>query len=91
MELVKVFVFESVLMGLLSSFDYCFLDDWGWRWRFLRNDLVLAEDVIPVAVSAKVLSLDFEHRPFGISVWIVHRDIDWRIHAANMYIKKLRA
>jgi len=84
MELLKVFVFESVLMGLLSIFGYCFLDDWGWRWRFLRNDLVLAEDVIPVAVSAKFLLLGFEHIPFGISVWIVHRHVDWRIHAAKM-------
>ena len=34
-------------MGLLSSFQYCFLDDRGRGRRLLRDHPVLAEDVIP--------------------------------------------
>ena len=57
-------------MGLLSGFQYCFLNDRGRRRRFLRDHPVLAEDVIPergivsicyVGRSVKVYTIQYQH------------------------------
>ena len=57
-------------MGLLSGFQYCFLDDRGRRRRFLWDHPVLAEDVIPergivsicyVKRSVKVNTIQYQH------------------------------
>lgn len=36
-----------MLMGLLSGFVESFLDEWCGRGRLLRDNAVLAEDVVP--------------------------------------------
>ena len=57
-------------MGLLSGFQYCFLNDRGRGRRFLRDHPMLAEDVIPergvvsicyVERSVKVYTIQYQY------------------------------
>lgn len=48
-ELIKVFVFEPIFIGLLSGLSESFLDEWCGRGRLLWNNAMFAEDVIPAS------------------------------------------
>ena len=42
---------------------------------------MLTENIVPGLLVPTIGAQDFdEHLPFGISIGVIHRDIDWHVH-----------